>query len=266
MEIIGRAQWGARYAAGFGSAPLPARELWLHHTAMATPPATQSLDQDAGDVRQIERIGQERFGGGISYTFVVLPSGRVFEGTGVDRQGAHTKGRNSISRAIVLHGNYDVAPPTSTMLAAVAALIEHGHVAGAWWPDRLTGGHRDAPGASTACPGRFAYSAIPSINAAALAGGATPWKEDDVELSDKVHDYYAPGRPDLTVADALAWSAAHSGQAVDLARQALDTAAAARQDIAALRQQIATMGGGGVDPQLVADAVAQVLARKLAGS
>jgi hypothetical protein len=261
MEIIGRAQWGARYPAGFGPAPLPARELWLHHTAMATPPADQDVDQDVGDVRQIERIGQQRFGGGISYTFVVCPSGRVFEGTGVDRQGAHTKGRNSISRAIVLHGNYDVAPPTSAMLAAVADLVAQG-AASHWWPAQLTGGHRDAPGASTACPGRYAYAQIATINAAARGAAR---EEPDVELSDKVHDYYAPGRPDLTVADALAWAAAHSGQAVDLARQALDTAAAARQDIAALRQQVATMGGGsGIDPQLVADAVAQVLARKLA--
>jgi hypothetical protein len=262
MEIIGRAQWGARYAAGFGPAPLPARELWLHHTAMATPPPTQSFDQDAGDVRQVERIGQERFGGGISYTFVVLPSGRVFEGTGVDRQGAHTKGRNSISRAIVLHGNYDVAPPPPAMLAAVADLVAHG-AASHWWPAQLTGGHRDAPGASTACPGRYAYAQIATINAAARDDGAAR-REDDVELSDKVHDYYGPGRPDLTVADALAWAAAHSGQAVDAARQAIEVANACRQDVAALRQQIATMGGG-VDPQLVADAVAQVLARKLAG-
>lgn len=275
MQIIARAQWGAAYAAGFGPAPLPARELWLHHTATATPPTDASFDQDAGDVRQIERVGQQRFGGGISYTFVVLPSGRVFEGTGPGRQGAHTKGRNSFSRAIVLLGNYDVAPPTNLALAAVAELTRYGHGQG-WWPDRLTGGHRDAPGASTACPGRYAYAAIPAINAAALGGTLNPTNGDDVELSDKVHDYYAQGRPDLTVGDALAWAAAHAGQAVDAGRAAAQNAQHAadlvgqqqqaidglRADVAALRAQL---GAGGLDPQAFADQVSSALARKLAG-
>lgn len=269
MDIISRAQWGARYAAGFGPAPLPARELWLHHTATATPPTSALLEEDAGDVRQIERIGQQRFGGGISYTFVVAPSGRVFEGTGADRQGAHTKGRNSFSRAIVLLGNYDIAPPSQPMLAAVADLVAHGHASG-WWPDRLTGGHRDAPGASTDCPGRYAYSAIAGINAAALAGGVTVRRGDDVELTDRVRDYYAQGRPDMTVGDTMAWGTAHAAHARDLAQQAVGGLGTVIDMMHQLTDRITVLearlsAASGADAQAFADQVSTALARKLAG-
>lgn len=174
MRIVSRAEWGAVYPRGFASAPLPATELWLHHSVTGAPPVTATFEQDVEAVRTLERIGQNRFGGGISYTFVVTPSGRVFEGHGVDRRGAHTGGRNSISRAICLIGNYDTATPGGPMLDSVAELVAHGHRS-RWWPDRLTGGHRDAPGASTACPGRHAHALIANINRRALAP-----QEDDM--------------------------------------------------------------------------------------
>jgi N-acetylmuramoyl-L-alanine amidase-like protein len=164
VRIIPRAEWGARYARGFGPAPLPAREVWLHHSVTAAPNPAPPFGDDDAAVRLLEDIGQQRFGGGISYTFAVTPSGRVYEGHGVDRRGAHTGGRNSISRAICLIGNYDVAAPPPAMLDAVVELLREGTVNG-WWPaPRLAGGHRDAPGASTSCPGRFARAAIPTIN------------------------------------------------------------------------------------------------------
>ncbi|HEY8588466.1 MAG TPA: N-acetylmuramoyl-L-alanine amidase [Naasia sp.] len=163
MLIISREEWGARRPAGFAEAPLPARELYLHHSVTVAPDLLPPFDDDDAAVRTLERIGHDRFGGGISYTFAVTPLGRVYEGHGVGRRGAHTGGRNSISRAIVLVGDYDRQKPPDTAVRAVAELVAHGHRAG-WWPARLTGGHRDAPGASTACPGRHAYVLIPDIN------------------------------------------------------------------------------------------------------
>lgn len=167
MEIISRATWGARHPRGFRTAPLPARELYLHHSVTAAPANDPAAERAA--VRTLENIGQSRFGGGISYTFAVAPSGRVYEGHGIDRQGAHTGGRNSIARAICLIGNYDANRPPEAMIQAVADLVRHGHAQG-WWPARLTGGHRDAPGASTACPGRHAHALIAEINRRATAG------------------------------------------------------------------------------------------------
>lgn len=171
MEIIPREQWGAQYARGFGPAPLPAQELWLHHSVTKSAGIGATFEQDCAGVRQLEQIGQDRFGGGISYTFVACESGRVFEGHGVDRQGAHTGGRNSISRALCLLGDYQIRPPTSPQLAATAELVAHGHACGWWDACRLDGGHRDAPGASTSCPGDQAHALIPEINQAAQTGG-----------------------------------------------------------------------------------------------
>jgi hypothetical protein len=175
MDIISRQQWGARYDNGFGPAPLPAARVWLHHSVTSAGGVTSSSAIDTLAVRQLEQIGEARFGRGISYTFAVCPSGRVFEGHSVDRQGSHTGKDNTHSRGIVLVGNYDVAAPSRQALDAVAQLLDHGARSGWWTAPALTGGHRDAPGhQGTACPGRYAYAAIPSINLAARMLRAAP--------------------------------------------------------------------------------------------
>jgi hypothetical protein len=172
MDIISRARWGARYSAGFGPSPLPARELWLHHSVTVAPDLTW-VDADGDGVeddeeramRTLEDIGQQRFGGGVSYTFAIMPSGRIYEGHGVGRQGAHTGGRNDIARAIVLVGDYSTRPPTDAQQRATAWLVEHGRKQGWWTVYGLSGGHRQAPNqVATACPGDAALREIPTVN------------------------------------------------------------------------------------------------------
>lgn len=162
--IYGRAAWGAEHPDGFGSAPLPAREVWLHHSATGAPTVGAAFDTDAAAVRLLEQIGQMRFGGGISYTFSVAPSGRIFQGHSIGRRGAHTKGRNSVGRAIVLIGDYSRDRPGPAMVDAAATLLVHGHRAGWWTSPQLAGGHRDAPGAATACPGDGGIAVVETIN------------------------------------------------------------------------------------------------------
>lgn len=229
MQIISRRDWGARHAAAWRNldAPLPARELYLHHSVTVAPDLLPPFDDDDAAVRTLERIGQQRFGWGISYTFVVTPAGRVYEGHRLDGVGAHTAKRNSIARAICLVGNYDTARPSEQMLNATADLVAHGHRQG-WWPAQLTGGHRDAPGASTACPGRQAYSLVPVINNRALTGGTMSWDTPSIP------DYYRPpgaGPAFEQLVDlpspriALAWATAHAAHARDWARDAAVTLA-----------------------------------------
>jgi hypothetical protein len=190
MEIISRTRWGARYERGFAPAPLPASEVWLHHSVTIAPDlAWLDADRDGVEddeeraMRLLEQIGEDRFGGGISYTFAVMPSGRIYEGHGVDRQGAHTGGRNNIARAIVWVGNYDNDQPTVAQLRSTAWLLQHGHQSGWWRAARLNGGHQQAPGASTGCPGRNGMSAIPGINQLAAGG---PIQEDDVSFAENL--------------------------------------------------------------------------------
>lgn len=186
MRIVSRSEWGARYGDGVDSAPLPASEVWLHHTMTVAPDVVQPYSDDRAAIRRVEEIGAERFGDvyGFPYSFGVTPVGLIFGGHHIGQKGAHTYGRNHIARAIALVGNYDVDRPPATMLAAVAWLLVEGKRRGWWRVARLTGGHRDAPQASTACPGRYAYALIPEINrrAAALENGET-----DMDLSDKVN-------------------------------------------------------------------------------
>ena len=177
MIIIPRAAWGARYPAGFGPAPM-ATELWLHHTVTIAPDLVPPFTDDDAAIRELERIGHERFGGGISYTFLVTPVGRVYEGTGGLRMGAHTAGRNSRARAIALVGDYSRTRPTEAQVDAVAALVHYGRAVGWWTVDRLSGGHRDAPKASTECPGAAAWTVIPVINSRATTAHLDDLEDD----------------------------------------------------------------------------------------
>jgi hypothetical protein len=191
MEIISRTRWGARYERGFRAGPLPAREVWLHHSVTIAPDLVWvDADRDGVEddeeraMRLLEQIGEDRFGAGISYTFAVMPSGRIYDGHGVDRQGAHTGGRNDIARAIVLVGDYSSRDTTPEQDRAVAWLLQHGHAQRWWTAARLNGGHQQAPGASTACPGGGGMRAIPRINHLSLSGPVviTPREEDDDEM------------------------------------------------------------------------------------
>ncbi|SNR33186.1 peptidoglycan recognition protein family protein [Blastococcus mobilis] len=179
ITIIGRAQWGARHEDGGGSAPLPAKEWWLHHSVTIAPDLLPPFDDDDAAVRTLEAIGEQRFGRGISYTFAITPIGRVYVGHSMNRLGAHTGGRNSIARAICFVGNYDAARPTAAQVEAAAQLLVQEYRAGRSTRYTLNGGHQQASGASTACPGRYGMEAIPAINAraAAILGGAPPLED-----------------------------------------------------------------------------------------
>lgn len=174
---ITREQWGARYPDGFQDAPVPYEGIYLHHSVTLAPDLLQPFDDDDQAVRTLEQIGQDRFGGGISYTWAVTPVGRLYQGHSVGRRGAHTRGCNDSHRAVVLVGNYEVATPTEYQLNTVAALVAEEHKAGRSRLAALAGGHRDAPNASTACPGVNAYGCIREINGRVtrlLDSGDTP--------------------------------------------------------------------------------------------
>ena len=180
--VVTRAQWGARHENGSGSVPEPAPEAYLHHSVTTAPGS--SPDAEVRAVRLLESIGEQRFGRGISYNRVVMPSGRIYEGVSWNRRGAHTGGRNTVARSWVLVGNYDIDQVPAAMVEAVAR-----DLAQAWrerhvQQPRLTGGHRDAPGASTSCPGRHGHAAIARINARAAQLRNLPNQEDDMPLAE----------------------------------------------------------------------------------
>ena len=162
-RIIPRKEWGARYQGGFYDRPVGNLRRYLHHSVTLAPDLVSPFTDDYAAVRELESIGQSRFKGGISYTFVISPAGLIFEGHGIGRIGSHTAGYNTVAAGICLIGNYEKDKPTTQQLAALDWLLHEG-VRRRWWTSpTLTGGHRDTK--STACPGRNAYALIPAVNA-----------------------------------------------------------------------------------------------------
>ena len=174
MKIISRAEWLAKYPGGFYDRRLPITEWWLHHSVTIAPDLVPPFDDDDRAIRLLETIGQQRFGGGISYTYPVTPVGRVYEGHGIRRVGAHTKGHNTVGAAFCLVGNYDRVDPTDAQRHAIAEVMVDHHRRG--WATRhtLNGGHRDVY--PTSCPGARGYAAIADINRRArlMYATATP--------------------------------------------------------------------------------------------
>ncbi len=180
--IISRETWGAEHADGFYNRKVGRLDKWLHHSVTTQLDADASTSSERREMRKLDDIGQSRFKGGISYTFVIFPSGRIYEGHSIGRVGAHTAGRNSISAGICLAGNYETNQVTAQQIAALAWLLNHGIGKGWWTEPKLDGGHRDTK--STACPGKYAYAKIPAINKAAKSGDVVPVatpKPDKVE-------------------------------------------------------------------------------------
>lgn len=167
MRIVSRAEWGARSPKGLHRIATPTPRLWVHHTATA--------QHGAAGVRAIQRYHMDSRGWlDIAYSFLIDDDGTIYEGRGAGVAGAHTAGDNSTSHAACLMGNFENRAPTKAAVTALVELARHGRDKG-WWQPTL-GGHRDAPGASTACPGRHLYAALPAIRSrvASPPPAATP--------------------------------------------------------------------------------------------
>lgn len=168
MDIVTREAWGMPGPLGHPM-PAPASTLYVHHSV------TTATDRVAG-VRTIANIGINRFGRA-SYSYVVTLNGTVYEMQGF-HVGAHTHGRNSTSLAVCFEGNYENLEPTDAQLRAVAALYRHLVDVGFLRRGATIEGHRDAPGAATACPGRRLYARLPDIRSRVHSEQDT--EEDDV--------------------------------------------------------------------------------------
>lgn len=175
VDIVTRAEWGAKRPKSRRLIRVPVKNLWLHHTA--------GSERGAAGMRAIQNFHQAPKPHGrewvdIAYSWVYCPYERkFFEGRGPGVAGAHTQGHNSTSHALCIMGNFDRDPVPDTLIADVAGFVrwhaEHG-------PDRITGGHRDV--SPTSCPGNNLYRRIGDINT--VAANTTrfvpaPQDEDD---------------------------------------------------------------------------------------
>lgn len=133
--------------------PMPSPRLWLHHSEVDA--------FGAGAVRAIQTFHMNTRGwNDIAYSFLIDQDGTVYEGRGAGIQGAHTlapppdtSSENRQSHGICLLGNLMAHTPPKAQTDALLQLIKWGSDRG-WW-HTLTGGHEDAPGNATSCPGSW---------------------------------------------------------------------------------------------------------------
>jgi hypothetical protein len=182
MELIKRSEWGARAVPGSAYAPRgDSTTAVIHHTAetlrnemkmsKARPgvkwyAARYKKNKAVQDVLRAYSLGDSKAyeaecramrdhqayhmnGQGwtdIGYHFVIMPSGRVFEGRPVYARGSHCLNGNHMI-GISFAGNYEHDVLTVAQLAAYAELRREYGI-------KNVVGHYDVPGNSTACPGR----------------------------------------------------------------------------------------------------------------
>lgn len=168
--VISRGSWGARPPDQLRRLTLPASDTWIHHTA-DNGPASPTFDAEAQLMKTTQQYHFSKGWSDIAYSFVVMPSGTVYEGRGWGVVGAHTAGHNSSSHGICFAGNFQETTPTLGALVSCAGLLRDGLRQGFIAPGvHPTGGHRDVK--ATACPGDRLYGRIPDIRN--LLGGTVP--------------------------------------------------------------------------------------------
>lgn len=155
LEFIRRAVWGAR---GRLTAKTPRHTRCVVHTEAGAPmPASASPVQERARMRAVDAFHLSLGWSGFGYSEAPFPSGRVYEGRGVRRAGAHTVGLNH-EFAFMLPGHGDRTPATEAQIAAMRARIRTHIANGDLAPDYQVSGHRDhIPPGTKSCPGNKVY-------------------------------------------------------------------------------------------------------------
>lgn len=119
----------------------------------------------------------------IGYSFVIdNQDGTIFEGRGPGIQGAHTEGDNTEAHAICVMGNFQNIQPSAKAIDSIVALARHGREQGWWTP--TCGGHKDAPGASTECPGNNLFARLGEIRTRVGGGPAlAPTQLEEIDVT-----------------------------------------------------------------------------------
>ena len=139
----------------------PPRWITVHHDGMSV--FQDKASESARDRLELIRTAHRNKGwGDIGYHYAIDPAGRIHACRPVTWQGAHVKDWNEGNIAIVVLGNFDIQRPTRTQLWALKT-----HLANVRSfykiPRKRVRGHKDWPGAKTACPGRYLHPQLRSV-------------------------------------------------------------------------------------------------------
>lgn len=171
-------------------------EVVFHTEAGARMPVGSTLAQERQRMYAIHRFHQSLGWSGFAYSAGGNPrsrAGRVHEGRGYGRSGAHTQGRNSSSLAFVFfgHGDYDAA--TEELWRGVRNWIGRGIREGMLVPNPKISGHRNY--AQKSCPGNKIYPQIYKARGVTgpekepLSPPPDPWEEFWMSLDASTREF-----------------------------------------------------------------------------
>jgi N-acetylmuramoyl-L-alanine amidase len=133
--------------------------LIIHHTGA-----------EEKDTAQVRRYHLSLGWRDIGYHYVIERDGRVVPGRSLELAGAHciASGMNQKGIGIAVLGNLENHPPLPAQEIVLKQLV--GELMGRFQiPLANVLGHKEVPGAATACPGRFL--SMDSLRSAVMAGG-----------------------------------------------------------------------------------------------
>lgn len=142
VKVFTRTEWGSRYGKVYAMRRITRRAKRPADTVVQHITVTRPSGDLRADAREVERIGYQRFGSGVSYNFLVdMTTGAVAVGQPLDAKGTHTVNlkalagfsydQNKVARAIAVVGMEhtklsDKAARSIAML--IEAMIEAGEV------------------------------------------------------------------------------------------------------------------------------------------
>lgn len=105
LEIVERADWGARPPKEVIKIGHPVHYVVIHHTYI--PGSCETSNECKADMRSMQRFHQDDHGWcDIGYAFAVGGDGKVYKGRGFDVVGAHSPRYNDKSVGIALIGDW----------------------------------------------------------------------------------------------------------------------------------------------------------------
>jgi len=161
-NFVPRPQWGAREPTAVTSFSLPASHgLIGHHTAGHE---CFTLDECISRMKGTQNYHMDSRGwNDIGYNFLIGEDGRIYEGRGFYRQGAHVSNWNSVTLGFSIMGDFSYKMPNQAALDAVDTLINYMEEKNFLNKNCYEfAGHRDH--GNTVCPGDPLYSHWSSYN------------------------------------------------------------------------------------------------------
>lgn len=152
MTYESRQAWGGPASAPGHPTSGAKRLVVAHHSAIPDPPCGITVKAERADMKSMHDYHVAQDWGGIGYNWCIFQSGRIYEGRGWDRTGAHTIGQNSSSVGICFVMDGEAHEPTAAALEAFGIVVAEGISTG-----RIASTHEVAPHdqfKNKVCPGK----------------------------------------------------------------------------------------------------------------